>query len=91
MLQENGYLQLIDFNVSKIIEDGGSTSTCTGTPLYRAPEIKPGAQYTKKIDWWSIGIMAYEMLVGCHPFVDPTKPVDREQQKRISKKVKKPL
>ena len=91
MMQENGYCLVIDFNVSKIIEDGGSASTCTGTPLYRAPEIQPGRVYTNKIDWWSVGIMAYEMLVGNHPFVDNTKPFDRAQLKQLPKKQRKPV
>ena len=70
MLQENGYLQVIDFGLSKVLADGAHTCTFAGSPLYLAPEVKEGQYpYTRQIDWWAVGIMAYEMLVGAHPFV----------------------
>lgn len=43
-------------------------STFCGTPLYVSPEILKGEQYDERIDLWSIGILAYEMLVGDIPF-----------------------
>ena len=48
-----------------MIENDHCTMTFLGSPLYKAPEVKPDGQgYTNKIDVWAIGIMAYEMLVG---------------------------
>ena len=33
-----------------------------------APEMINRAGYDKSIDWWAVGIMMYEMLIGCNPF-----------------------
>ena len=42
--------------------------TNCGTPIYMAPEIWESKPYTQKVDIWSIGVMMYELLSGCHPF-----------------------
>ena len=74
MMQDNGYLQVIDFGVSKILENARQTMTFTGTPEYLAPEVQNLAKsgisrpYTIKVDWWAVGIMAFEMLIGYNPF-----------------------
>eukprot|EP01126_Amoeba_proteus_P060199 TRINITY_DN7939_c0_g1_i5.p2 TRINITY_DN7939_c0_g1~~TRINITY_DN7939_c0_g1_i5.p2 ORF type:complete len:151 (+),score=40.01 TRINITY_DN7939_c0_g1_i5:932-1384(+) len=39
-----------------------------GTSSYRAPEILKGEAYTKDVDWWSLGVMIYEMITGYCPF-----------------------
>ena len=39
-----------------------------GTPDYIAPEIIEGIEHTKGVDWWAVGVMAYELLVGITPF-----------------------
>ena len=78
MLQENGYLKVIDFGVAKMLEHGQTANTFTGTPHYLAPEMlakttdrsKAKEPYTNKVDWWYVGVMAYMMLVGRHPFID---------------------
>lgn len=61
-----GYLKLIDFGISKIIEN--RTSTIAGTPIYMAPEIILGKCYAFCIDFWSIAVCMYEFFCGCVPF-----------------------
>ena len=41
-----------------------------GTPDYIAPEVFGKKGYSQEIDWWSVGIILYEMLIGCPPFFD---------------------
>lgn len=66
MIDKNGYLKLIDFGTSKVVQD--YTSTVLGTPEYIAPEILKGKGYSLSCDFWSVGILAYEIFYGKCPF-----------------------
>jgi len=65
LLDFQGYAKLVDFGCCK---KEFRTSTLIGTPEYLAPEVIKGAGYTCVVDWWSLGIMMYEFIVGPLPF-----------------------
>ena len=73
MMCSNGYVMLIDYGMSKILEgENATTTTYYDTGEYMAPEMLLAADskrpYGKSIDYWAIGILAYEMLFGQTPF-----------------------
>jgi cGMP-dependent protein kinase len=68
MIDEDGYLKLIDFGAAKIIKE--RTFTILGTPHYMAPEIILGNGYGLEADLWSLGIMLYEFFFYVVPFAD---------------------
>lgn len=54
MIDDTGYLKLIDFGAAKIIK--GRTHTIIGTPSYTAPEVYIGEGYSYTSDYWSLGV-----------------------------------
>jgi len=68
LLDVDGYVALADFGLAKILEENQSTTTFCGTPEYIAPEIISGTGHNKQVDWWGLGILLYEMMIGIPPF-----------------------
>lgn len=68
VLDENGFLKVTDFGFAKKVDD--RTFTLCGTPDYLAPEIVTGQGHGKGVDWWTLGILIYEMLASFPPFFD---------------------
>lgn len=68
MIANDGYLKLIDFGFAKVVKK--RTYTICGTPEYIAPEILLNQGHSKPVDWWTFGILIYEMHAGHAPFVD---------------------
>lgn len=70
LLDKDGHIKLADFGLSKIMLEKSKAKAFTlcGTPDYLAPEILENKGYDKTVDWWSLGALIYEMLVGYSPF-----------------------
>ncbi|CRG88955.1 protein kinase A [Talaromyces islandicus] len=73
LLDRHGHLKITDFGFAKDVPD--ITWTLCGTPDYLAPEVVSSKGYNKSVDWWSLGILIFEMLCGFTPFWDSGSPV----------------
>ena len=68
LVNTNGYLKVIDFGVSKKLETKDYTNTIIGTSNYMSPEVIMGKSYNFNADYWSLGIILYEIYYGKLPF-----------------------
>ncbi|KAL3312715.1 Serine/threonine-protein kinase N2, partial [Cichlidogyrus casuarinus] len=73
LMDRAGYVRITDFGLCK--EGMGpydTTSTFCGTPEFLAPEVLTDQPYTRAVDWWGLGVLIFEMLVGECPFPGST-------------------
>ncbi|KAK5900278.1 hypothetical protein CgunFtcFv8_025248 [Champsocephalus gunnari] len=75
ILDQRGYVKLVDFGFAKKVGLGKKTWTFCGTPEYVAPEIILNKGHDSSADCWSLGILVFELLSGSPPFSesDPMK------------------
>ncbi|XP_055590222.1 serine/threonine-protein kinase 32B [Uranotaenia lowii] len=74
LLDEEGHAHLTDFNIATRLQPDGLACSMSGTKPYMAPEVfmcalEEIAGYSYPVDWWSLGVVAYEMRSGVRPFV----------------------
>ncbi|KAF2358666.1 Protein kinase domain [Trinorchestia longiramus] len=67
LLDEDGHIKLIDFGLAKWLRYGNKTGSICGTLHLMAPEVCSGSWYGHSVDWWSLGIIAYCLVVGRYP------------------------
>uniref|UniRef100_A0A8C2C9T7 protein kinase C n=1 Tax=Cyprinus carpio TaxID=7962 RepID=A0A8C2C9T7_CYPCA len=69
LMDSDGFVRIADFGLCKEgMGHGDRTSTFCGTPEFLAPEVLTDSMYTRAVDWWGLGVLIYEMLVGESPF-----------------------
>ncbi|RZF33518.1 hypothetical protein LSTR_LSTR014207, partial [Laodelphax striatellus] len=75
LLDVNGYVKLVDFGFAKKLMHGRKTWTFCGTPEYVAPEVILNRGHDISADYWSLGVLMFELLTGTPPFTgaDPMK------------------
>ena len=73
LVDQNGYLKVIDYGLAKMLKDNEMAATFCGTPEYLAPEMISNEGHGKAVDWWALGILIYEMLIGVTPFFNRNK------------------
>lgn len=61
-------LKITDFGFSCFYDPKQSMTMALGSPLFMAPEVLAQESYTEKVDIWSIGVIAYNLLTGKYPF-----------------------
>ncbi|PIN05703.1 Ribosomal protein S6 kinase [Handroanthus impetiginosus] len=88
LMDADGHVMLTDFGLAKEIEESGRSNSLCGTTEYMAPEILLSKGHNKNADWWSIGVLLYEMLSGQPPFTHPNR--KKLQEKIINEKLKLP-
>ncbi|KAI8377389.1 kinase-like domain-containing protein [Radiomyces spectabilis] len=68
LLNEQGHAHLTDFNIAVYFSDSTPLYSVAGSLAYMAPEILEKQGYFASVDWWSLGIVLYELLFGKRPF-----------------------
>ena len=79
IIDEDGYLKIVDFKISKLLELKEGCLNIKETSEYLAPEIINRNEYKPAADWWTYGIIIYELLFGVPPFYNEKDSKIKEQ------------
>ena len=88
VFDQNGYLHITDFGIAKFYSKNNSHET-SGTPGYMAPEVMQGLSHTFSVDFYAIGVITYELMMGRRPYIGKSRKEIKERimgkQAKISK------
>ena len=88
LLDAAGHIRVTDFGLAKLVAPGARFNSLVGTVEYMAPEIVAGRGHGMAADWWSVGILLFEMLTGQPPFRSKNR--GALQKKILTDKIKYP-
>ena len=78
VLDENGYVRITDFGIAKENMPDNSSET-SGTPGYMAPEVMKGRNHSFPVDFFAIGVIGYEFMIGSRPYCGKNRKEIKEQ------------
>ncbi|KAM5563695.1 serine/threonine-protein kinase [Rosa sericea] len=87
LLDADGHAILTDFGLAKNFDENTRSNSLCGTVEYMAPEIVQGNGHDKAADWWSVGVVLFQMLTGKLPFTGNRQ---KCQEKIVKEKIKLP-
>eukprot|EP00340_Litonotus_pictus_P001372 CAMPEP_0170525474 /NCGR_PEP_ID=MMETSP0209-20121228/10949_1 /TAXON_ID=665100 ORGANISM="Litonotus pictus, Strain P1" /NCGR_SAMPLE_ID=MMETSP0209 /ASSEMBLY_ACC=CAM_ASM_000301 /LENGTH=457 /DNA_ID=CAMNT_0010814755 /DNA_START=199 /DNA_END=1572 /DNA_ORIENTATION=- len=82
VLDEQGYVKLTDFGIAKYYQKENNSET-SGTPGYMAPEVMCGLNHTHAVDFFALGVMSYEFMMGVRPYLGKSR---REIKEKVMAK-----
>ena len=79
LIEKNGYLKICDYGLSKVLPDDEKLTGYCGTVTTMAPEVMKSEPYDQMADWWSVGIIIFQLLFGDYPLRLKNKGIDTDQ------------
>ena len=78
VFDEKGYLHVTDFGIAKF-SDNRNLNETSGTPGYMAPEVMRGLKHTGSVDYFAVGVITYELMLGKRPYIGKNRREIKEQ------------
>lgn len=88
VLDERGYVRITDFGIAKFYQKENSSET-SGTPGYMSPEVMFASNHTIAVDYFALGVMTYEFMMGVRPYTGKSRKEIKDKMMAKQVQVKK--